>query len=218
MTIYYCLVANKHCPLAEYSNGGDKKMNEIAQKLLKKLNYDESSFESVAFDSKTYSYRVEDEIVYVCVTNEAFGKSSAAIFLKHINRLFDDQFGIRGKMTKLKLDMNRDFAPTLKKQMEIYSSDKGAEKIEALKKDLDAVKDSMQINIGKVLERGDKIELLVDKSDQLNSQSAAFAQSSRSLRRHLWWQNVKMMIAIGVLIVCFMLLFVLYVKRKTSSS
>lgn len=150
MTIYYCLVANKNCPLAEYSNGGDKKMVEVAQKLLKKLSFDEASVESVACEGKTYSYRVEDEVVYVCVTNEAFGKrcvrasnrckndartnthvlsahmhehtlvnacSSAALFLKHINQLFDNEFGIRGKATKLKLDLNRDFAPTLKKQM-----------------------------------------------------------------------------------------------------
>ncbi|GLD91807.1 hypothetical protein PINS_up000340 [Pythium insidiosum] len=216
MTIYYCLVANKHCPLAEHSNGGDKKMNEIAQKLLKKLNFDEDSLETVDCDGKTYSYRVEGEIVYVCVTNEAFGKNSAALFLKHINQLFDDQFGIRGKMTKLKFDMNRDFAPTLKKQMELYSSEAGMEKLEALKKDLNSVKDSVQINIGKVLERGDKIELLVDKSEQLNTQSAAFAQSSKNLRRHLWWQNVKMMIAIGTLTSCFLLLFVLYVKKKAA--
>lgn len=77
MTIYYCLVANKNCPLAEYSNGGDKKMGEIAQKLLKKLNFEEASVESVACEGKTYSYRVEDEVVYVCVTNEAFGKRCA---------------------------------------------------------------------------------------------------------------------------------------------
>lgn len=44
-------------------------------------------------------------------------KSSAALFLRHINQLFDNEFGIRGKATKLKLDLNRDFAPTLKKQM-----------------------------------------------------------------------------------------------------
>jgi hypothetical protein len=78
MAIYYCLIANKHCPLAEHSNGGDKKMSEIAQKLLKKLNFDEASFESVECDGRTYSYRVDDEIVYVCVTDEAFGKRYAA--------------------------------------------------------------------------------------------------------------------------------------------
>lgn len=81
MTIYYCLVANKNCPLAEYSNGGDKKMGEIAQKLLKKLNFEEASVESVACEGKTYSYRVEDEVVYVCVTNEAFGKRCASCAL-----------------------------------------------------------------------------------------------------------------------------------------
>lgn len=43
--------------------------------------------------------------------------SSAALFLKYIAQLFDTQFGIRGQTTKLKLDMNRDFARTLKKQM-----------------------------------------------------------------------------------------------------
>lgn len=45
------------------------------------------------------------------------GISSAALFLKHINQLFDNEFGIRGKATKLKMDLNRDFAPTIKKQM-----------------------------------------------------------------------------------------------------
>ncbi|KAF1335496.1 Vesicle-associated membrane protein, partial [Globisporangium splendens] len=179
-------------------------MNEVAQKLLKKLNFDEFSVESVDCDGKTYSYRVEGEIV------------SAALFLKHINQLFDNEFGIRGKATKLKLDMNRDFAPTLKKQMETYSSAKGAEKLQALKKDLDSVKDNVQQNISKVLERGDKIELLVDKSEQLSSQSAAFAQTSKNLRRHLWLQNVKMMIAIGAIIVLLLVLFYLYIKNKAS--
>lgn len=92
-------------------------MKEITQKLLQKLNYENDSLESVECDGKTYSYRVENEIVFVCVTTEVFGRSAAALFLKYINQMFDEQFGIRGKMTKLQLDMNRDFAPTLKKQM-----------------------------------------------------------------------------------------------------
>ncbi|KAF1790952.1 Longin-like domain [Phytophthora cactorum] len=180
MAIFYCVVANSHCPLAEYSNGGDKGMNEFAQKLLKKLNLAEDAVEAMDFDGKTYSYRVDNEVAYVCVTNAAFGKREG----------HEAQIG-----------HERDFAPTLKKQMETFSSDKGAEKLQALKKDLDNVKGNVQENINKVLERGDKIELLVDKTDQLNSQSAAFAKSSKNLRRHLWWENVKMNIAIGAIIV-----------------
>ncbi|TDH64892.1 hypothetical protein CCR75_000244 [Bremia lactucae] len=197
MSIYYCVVANSYCSLAEHSNGGDKRMNEFAQKLLKKLNLAEDAVEAMEFEGKTYSYRVDNEVAY---TSNGLNGSSAALFLKYINQLFDHQFGIRGKATKLKLDMNRDFAPTLKKQMETFSSDQGAEKLQVLKKDLDHVRNSVQVNINKVLERGDKIELLVDKTDQLNSQSAAFAKSSTTLRRHMWWENVKMNIAIGAIV------------------
>lgn len=74
MSIFYCVVANAHRPLAEYSNGGDKAMNEFAQKLLKKLNLAEDAVEAMDCDGKTYSYRVDNEVAYVCVTNAAFGK------------------------------------------------------------------------------------------------------------------------------------------------
>ncbi|GMF11730.1 unnamed protein product [Phytophthora lilii] len=56
------------------SNGGDKSMNEFAQKLLKKLSLAEDAVEAMDFDGKTYSYRVDNEVAYVCVTNAAFGK------------------------------------------------------------------------------------------------------------------------------------------------
>lgn len=41
------------------------------------------------------------------------------------------------------------------------------DKLEKLRREMDNVKSSMQQNIGKVLERGDKVELLVDKTDSL---------------------------------------------------
>lgn len=90
MSIFYCLVANKSCPLAEYSNGGDKKMNDFAHKLLKKLNFADAAVESVDYDGKTYSYRVDDEVAYVCVTNEAFGKRWAAHSVDPVSSLASD--------------------------------------------------------------------------------------------------------------------------------
>ncbi|CCI39235.1 unnamed protein product [Albugo candida] len=189
-------------------------MSDIAHKLVKKLEFNSNSTESVEYETKTYSYRVCDEVVYICVTTRTFGKQSAALFLKYINQLFENEFGIRGKATKLALDMNRDFAPTLENQMKIFSTDGGQDKLRALQADMEKVKDNMHQNLQKVLDRGDKIELLVDKSDQLSSQSAAFAESSKSLRRHLWIQNMKMTISIGVFVFICLALLTFYVKNK----
>lgn len=51
-----------------------------------------------------------------------------------------------------------------------------------------------------VLERGERIELLVDKTDHLQSESFAFKRDARQLRQSMWWQNTRWMIALGALI------------------
>jgi len=56
---------------------------------------------------------------------------------------------------------------------------------------LDAVKDVMVQNIEMVLERGEKLELLVDKTDQLNATAFTFEKSSRKLKEAMFWKKVK---------------------------
>lgn len=51
----------------------------------------------------------------------------------------------------------------------------------------------------RVLERGEKIELLVDKTDRLNQQAFRFEASSRSLRRAMYWKKIRCYVIIGVI-------------------
>ena len=57
-----------------------------------------------------------------------------------------------------------------------------------------------------VLERGERIELLVDKTDHLQSESFAFKRDARRMRQKMWWQNVRWMVALGAVV-----LFIIYV-------
>jgi hypothetical protein len=43
----------------------------------------------------------------------------------------------------------------------------------------------------KVLQRGEKIELLVDKTDQLKQQTFKFNKQARRLRDAMWWKKVQ---------------------------
>jgi vesicle-associated membrane protein 7 len=60
-------------------------------------------------------------------------------------------------------------------------------------------------NIEKVLARGEKIELLVDKTEALNNSARKFQRASKSLKSAMWWKNVKMWLLIGaiVIVVCY---------------
>ena len=49
-----------------------------------------------------------------------------------------------------------------------------------------------------VLSRGERIELLIDKTDSLSTNARAFRNSSAQIRRTMWWKNVKVMILIGL--------------------
>merc|ERR1719357_559627 len=78
---------------------------------------------------------------------------------------------------------------------------RGDNKIAQINETMEQVKTAMYTNIDKVLDRGEKIELLVDKSDNLNAHANQFKRRAKTLKNRLWWQNVKMMIIVFLVVV-----------------
>jgi hypothetical protein len=64
-------------------------------------------------------------------------------------------------------------------------------KVASIRAGLGAVSDVMRSNIERVIDRGENIDSLVDKTDTLHSSAASFRSSSTALRKQLWWSNVK---------------------------
>ena len=48
-------------------------------------------------------------------------------------------------------------------------------------------------NVDKILARGERIELLVDKTATMQDNSFHFRKQSRSLHRALWMKNAKLL-------------------------
>ncbi|CAG8699036.1 3700_t:CDS:2, partial [Gigaspora rosea] len=90
-----------------------------------------------------------------------------------------------------------EFSKVISKQMEYFSSNPEADKLKKVHGEIEQVKDVMVHNIERVLERGERIELLVDKTDNLNQQAFAFKKRSTALRRSMWWKNTKLLFLIG---------------------
>ena len=59
----------------------------------------------------------------------------------------------------------------------------------------------MRANIEAVVDRGEHLELLVDKSDALGSQAQAFQKQSVGLRKAMWWQNMKMVFCLAFVVI-----------------
>mmetsp|Transcript_32079 Transcript_32079/g.67469 ORF Transcript_32079/g.67469 Transcript_32079/m.67469 type:complete len:97 (+) Transcript_32079:232-522(+) len=80
------------------------------------------------------------------------------------------------------------------------------DKIQRVQEDLHDVTEMMRQNIEAVVDRGEHLELLMDKSDNLSSQARQFQKQSKGLRKALWWKNVKMMLSLA-----FVFLFIIMI-------
>jgi len=88
----------------------------------------------------------------------------------------------------------------------------GGDSINNVQRDIEDVRGIMSRNIEGLLERGERIDLLVDKTDRLGGSAREFRLRSRGLKRKMWWKNVKLMGLLGFVVVLILLTIVTSVK------
>ena len=64
-------------------------------------------------------------------------------------------------------------------------------------------------NIDKLLQRSERIDLLVEKSEQLNTDSMVFRRDATELSRVMWWRNFKVItqIVLTVAVIVFIIVW-----------
>lgn len=87
----------------------------------------------------------------------------------------------------------------------------GSEKVRQVQKQVGEVMGVMQSNIEKVVDRGERLEDLQDKSDTLVDTATDFNTRARRLQKKMWWKNMRMKMCVGFFIFLVILIIVLSV-------
>ena len=95
-------------------------------------------------------------------------------------------------------------------------SDKANDKTKLVKKEIDDVTKIMLKNVESMVERGDRIENLVEKTDDLARESSRFKRSARQLKNKMCTRNYKLaaIIATIVLIIIGLIILTIYTKMN----
>ncbi|KAM4635336.1 vesicle-associated membrane protein 3 [Polymixia lowei] len=86
-------------------------------------------------------------------------------------------------------------------------------KLDQVQGQVNEVKVILKDNINKVLERGERLDDLIDKTDDLQATADSFQKTSTRVARKYWWKNVKMMIIIGVVVLIIIILIILFAAK-----
>jgi len=104
--------------------------------------------------------------------------------------------------------LQQSFGPTLSSLLHEFnnqqnptaSSSQNQDALYQAQNELNQVKDIMVHNVEQILSRGERIELLVDKTDTMAGQSLAFRRGARATRRKMFWKNQKIMALSGAVV------------------
>mmetsp|Transcript_7151 Transcript_7151/g.11540 ORF Transcript_7151/g.11540 Transcript_7151/m.11540 type:complete len:221 (+) Transcript_7151:78-740(+) len=193
MPILYSVVARGKCILAEYAESNlSGNYALVTQVLLGKidLNSGDTKMTYSFNDEHLFHYLVQDGITFLCMTDKGSRRRTPFLYLEDLGRRWGATFGGAGH-TAIAYAMNRGFAPVLRRQAEHFNGQDGDD-IERVKNQIDEVKDVMMQNIDSILERGEKLELLVERSDNLVQESFRFQKSAKALKRSQYWRRIKM--------------------------
>ena len=173
--IIYALVARGTCVLAEFTTTSGN-FTTVTRRILEKIPREDAKM-SYVYDSHVFHYVVAHGITYMCMADTDFGRGVPFAFLDDITRRWSTTYGERGQ-TALAYGMNEDFSRVLQKQMDYFSRDPNADRMARVQGEIDEVRSVMVHNIERVLERGEKIELLVDKTERLDQPAGVQVQAA----------------------------------------
>uniref|UniRef100_I1L0B0 Vesicle-associated membrane protein 721d n=1 Tax=Glycine max TaxID=3847 RepID=I1L0B0_SOYBN len=205
-SLIYAFVSRGTVILAEYTEFSGN-FNSIAFQCLQKLPATNNKF-TYNCDAHTFNYLVDNGY------NESIGRQLPMAFLERVKDEFVSKYGGGKAATAPANSLNKEFGPKLREHMQ-YCVDHPEEisKLAKVKAQVSEVKGVMMENIEKVLDRGDKIELLVDKTENLHNQAQDFRTSGTRIRRKMWLQNMKIKLIVLGILIALILIIVLSVCR-----
>lgn len=191
------------------SQTGHENFSDIIESMLPNLpGYSDGKR---TYTSNNYDFHclIENGLLYVCATDSGMKKEQPYGFLAEIKRRFQSSTLASRVNTSGPGDLDAEFDFVLSQQMQKFSQ-AGAGRSSALatvQAQVEEVKGVMSQNIERVLQRGDKLEDLMDKAEDLEAGAATFQKTSKKIRKRYWWRSTKM----TIILVCVIFVLILVI-------
>ncbi|KWU43424.1 snare-like protein [Rhodotorula sp. JG-1b] len=194
MSLLHALVARDDTILAECDKSSGQYSN-ACQTILSKIPPNDSKL-TYAADQILIHYQKKDGVTALVVAEDTAGRRVPFSFLAELHRKFTSTFNVNQIADAVAYGLNS-FEREIAQLMRQYEENPPQDAIKTAQAELAATKDVMVKSIDAVLSRGERIEILVDRTDEMSHQARAFRKRATVVRRKMWFKNVKVLFAVG---------------------
>ncbi|KAI0079781.1 VAMP/synaptobrevin-like protein [Panus rudis PR-1116 ss-1] len=202
MSLIHALVAKGNTILAEHQSGARDFSNAV-QTVLSKIPPNNSKLTYV-WEQYLFHYVSEGGYIYLVMADDEAGRRMPFAFLTELQSKFNALGQSSALSSPPAYALQGTFGPTIAQLMNQYNTNPPSDELTRAQNELAQVKDIMVQNVEQILSRGERIELLVDKTDNMASQATAFRRGARTVRRSMWWKNQKILalsVVVGLVLV-----------------
>ena len=212
--IKYLLIGDslKNKIITEFTSGNTqpktkKEINQIFNKLCKSPNKKLDERNKITSKDENYYFTFcKPDLIFIILASNEYPERHIFELIQKINE---------DNIPSMVNDETRELNPTgrqaLKQLIDIYQEPKNINKIADIQSDVDSIKIYMKKNINKMVESVDNVNTLQNKSEALRLESNDYKKNSVEVRRITWWQNFKLWIILGCIVLILLIIIILIV-------
>ncbi|CAE6449391.1 unnamed protein product [Rhizoctonia solani] len=190
MSLIHALIARESTVLAE-NRSGKRDFSTAVSTILSKIPPNNSKLTYV-WEQYLFHYVSENGLTFLVMADDAAGRRMPFTFIADLQQRFTTAYS-RDQIEEAPAYGLNEFSPQIGKLIEQYNTAPPVDALSQAQQELAQVKDIMVHNVEQILSRGERIELLVDKTDNMATQSHAFRRGARTVRRQQFWRNQRIL-------------------------
>ncbi|CAK9056827.1 unnamed protein product [Durusdinium trenchii] len=206
--IYALVIRGQKVVLAEYTALAGN-FQQATMQILQKLE-SSAEWKSYIYGEYAFHYIVDQtaDLWFVCMAEKLLGRRIPFGFLQAVQEAFMQKYSKEQVESAIAYGMQSDFREELQFLLERYNSP-DVDRVASMMAKVQHINDHLMESIDKILERQEKIELLVSRSQVLSESASSFRRDAEQLRRLVWWGNVKKMAIIAGLVILVILIIIM---------
>ena len=198
--------------ITEFTSGNaqaktKKEINQIFNKLCKSPNKKIDERNKITSKNENYYFTfTKPDLIYILLANNQYQERYVFELIDKINE---------EKIPNMVNDETRELNPSgrqaLKQLIDTYQEPKNINKIAEIQSDVNAIKVDMKKNINKMVESVEDVNDLQNKSEALKLETEDYQKNAVEVRKITWWQNFKLWIILGLVVLILIIIIILIV-------